>query len=139
MTGRGILAFRFNDVSAIFPIAVVAGGALFTIMSHDLIGAGIGVGAILAYVNSGLLAKRVDVAVDTGNAAAAMIAMQVGLIVTFTFVGLVTVAMLYISLQMTVAMGISFFICQTIELLLYYRTRRAKTNNFALEATGDRS
>ncbi len=125
MSGRGGLRkFAMGDVNLLLPALVIIGAVGVAVSDHPYIAVGIAVGAVLAYVNSGLLAKRIMLAATTGNAGAAMISMQVGLLVTFTVVGAITVGMVLISRPMTVAMAICFFVVQTAELVLYYRARR---------------
>jgi hypothetical protein len=108
-------------------------GAVVAMVGRGYLGLGIGVGALLAYFNSWLLASRIELATATGEAAAAMISMQLGLLVTFTVVGGLTVLMVFISLPMTVAMAISFFLTQTAELALYYRARRSRHDSAGLK------
>ncbi|HZT96223.1 MAG TPA: hypothetical protein VFB34_05235 [Chloroflexota bacterium] len=118
------LALR--DVNPLLPVAVIGGAVAVTAFGLPFIGAGIAAGSVLAYVNSALLARRIQLATATGDTAAAMISMQLGLLVTFTVVAGITVLMVLISRPMTVAMAITFFVVQTAELALYYRARRGR-------------
>ncbi len=131
MSGRGGLRkFAMGDVNLLLPALVIIGAIGVAVSDHPYIAVGIAVGAVLAYVNSGLLAKRIMLAATTGNAGAAMISMQVGLLVTFTVVGAITVGMVLNSRPMTVAMAICFFVVQTAELVLYYRARKRTCDCF---------
>jgi hypothetical protein len=125
-SSRTVGGVAFGDVNIVLPALVIVAGAAVAIAGKGYLGVGIGVGALLAYFNSWLLASRIEVATSTGVAAAAMISMQLGLLVTFTVVGGLTILMVFISLPMTVAMAISFFLTQTAELGLYYRARRSR-------------
>ena len=89
-------------------------------VSGRLFGLGIAVGAVMAVLNSTFLIKRVQFAVDSPSAAVATVSMQVGLLLTFGVIGLVTLLLLVLSVQMAVAMGITFFAVQTGEIVLYY-------------------
>jgi hypothetical protein len=110
----------------VVPAVVIAAGAGVALTGKGYVGVGIAVGALLAYFNSWLLASRIELATSTGVAAAAMISMQLGLLVTFTVVGGLTVLMVFISLQMTIAMAITCFLTQTAEVGVYYRARRVR-------------
>lgn len=125
-SSRTVGGVAFGDVNVVVPALVMVAGAAVALNGKGYIGAGIAVGALLAYFNSWLLASRIEVATSTGVAAAAMISMQLGLLVTFTVVGGLTILMVFISLSMTVAMAITFFLTQTAELGLYYRARRLR-------------
>lgn len=115
-----------EDLNVLLPGFVIAAGLGTIVAGKPPIGVGIAVGAMLALLNSVLLVKRIDLAIASGMAVTAMIAMQLGLFVTFTLVGAITVVMVLISLPMTIAMAISFFGVQTAELILYYRARRSR-------------
>lgn len=120
---RALARYGVGGVNIVPPtLSIVAGGVLAA-AGHGLLGAGVAVGGCLALANSAMLLKRIGVAAATGDAVASMIAMQLGLLVTFTAVALITVLMVLISVPMTVAMGVSFFITQTVELILYARGR----------------
>lgn len=123
---RSVGGVPFGDVNFVVPALVILAGVIVAVAGKGYIGVGIGVGAILAYFNSWLLASRIELATATGDSAAAMISMQLGLLVTFTVVGGLTILMVFISLPMTVAMAISFFLTQTAELAMYYRARRLR-------------
>lgn|GEM_PF-1943910 len=132
MTLRRVLAsYARGDVNAVLPALIVMGSAVVALVGRPLLGAGIAAGALGAYLNSGLLVKRIQLAASTGDPAGAMIAMQVGMLVTFLLAGGITVAMLFVSVTMTVAMAIAFFVTQTLELALYYRSRRGRVGPWA--------
>jgi hypothetical protein len=115
-----------GDVNLLLPAAAVVAGVALGLTGRPYIGAGVGAGAILAFFNSGLLLKRIELAASAPNPAAALMAMQLGLLVTFTLVGIITVIMIRISVEMTVAMAITFLVAQTGQLLLIYRVRRSR-------------
>jgi len=139
MTVRRVLGpLGLDGVSFGLPALAVVAAVVLSLAGQPLIGAGIAVGAVLALLNSSLLIKRIDLAVRSGNPAAALISMQLGLLVTFTIVGAVTVLMLLSSVRMTVAMAISFFIAQTAELLLFYWARQSRAiRSPSMKSAGD--
>jgi len=113
-----------GDVNLVLPAVLVVVGVIVATLGR-IIGIGIAVGAILALLNSIVLVKRVELAVDSANAAVATISMQIGLLLTFGGIGAVTLIMLIVSVPMAVAMGITFFAAQTGEVYLFYRARNA--------------
>lgn len=128
MKVRSVLdAAGLEDVSPFVPAVGVVVAVGLSIAGQFAVGLGIAVGAALAYINSGLLVKRIGMATSTGNTAAGVVVMQLGLFISFTLIGGLTVAMLLISVRMTVAMGVAFFIAQTLEIGLYYRAKHASS------------
>lgn len=115
-------------VNPAVPAAVVVFGFALFIASYRWIGAGIAVGACLAYINGILLSRRVDLAAATGDMAGAMAVMQVGLIVTLTIVGISTVVLVKLSLAMAVASAAGFAVAQLAILAAYYRKYSRQEN-----------
>lgn len=126
---RSLEPLGLGDVSIMLPLAAIVVSFAVGITGHGYVGIGITIGALLAFLNSGLLVKRIDVAAMAPNPGAALIAMQLGLLITFTVVGGLTLVMIHISVQMTVAMAISFLVSQTGELIFVYRARKARSDN----------
>lgn len=125
--GRVLTVVRWGDVNGLFPVVVIAVAVGVAASGRGYIGAGIAVGALLALMNSSLLLRRIAGAVETGNPAAAMISMQVGLLVTFTVVAAVTVLLVLVSRSMAVAMGISFFVTQTGQIAVFFLERHGQS------------
>jgi hypothetical protein len=121
----GVLnAIRHKGVNSIAPLAVVAAGLLVAIAGRWAIGFGMVAGAILAYLNTMALVKRIRMVIMTGSVGLGMLFMQVSLLAIFIAVAIVTVLMIQISSLMTLAMAISFLATQTLILVLYYRAHR---------------
>lgn len=118
-------AWGIADVSLLLPAVVVVVGVAVTLSGRSL-GIGIAIGSVLALVNSAVLVKRVEFAVDSANAAIATVSMQVGLVLTFAAIGGITLILLIVAVPVAIAMGITFFIAQTGEILLYFRARNGR-------------
>jgi hypothetical protein len=85
-------------------------------------GGGIAIGAVLALLNGLILSKRVEFAATTGNVAQALMVMQIGLLVTFTIVGIATVILIHFSLPLTVGCALGFVVAQLGILGAFYWT-----------------
>lgn len=130
---QNLTARHFWDVNPVLPAVIAATGIVLVGAGRPFVGVGLIAGALLAFLNSWLLVKRIDLAAATGNAPAAMVSMQLGLLVTFTVVGGMTVGMIFVSRTMTIIMAITFFVTQTLELLLYYWARRSRMGSLNSE------
>ena len=86
------------------------------------LGGGIAIGAALALLNGLILSKRVEFAARTGSVAQALMVMQIGLLVTFTIVGIATVILIHFSLALTIACAIGFVVSQLAVLAAFYWT-----------------
>ena len=137
---RALEPFGLSDVSLLVPAGALGVALIVGLAGRPYIGAGITVGAILAFLNSGLLVKRINVAASAPNPGTALIAMQLGLLVTFTVVAIITVLMIQISVEMTVAMALAFLAAQTLELVLVYRARKSRPESTTYDTilTGER-
>lgn len=117
-------------VHPLAPGVVLAAGMVWLALGHRAMGAGVGAGALLAYVNGVILSRRVDLAVATGSTAGAMAVMQLGLLMTLTVIGAVTVVLIRLSLSMAVASAAGFAAAHLAILSTYY-FRRARTRTEA--------
>jgi hypothetical protein len=109
-------------VNPLVPAAVVLAGLAVAATGRQIIGAGVAVGAVLAYVNGVILSRRVDLAAATGNTASALLVMQAGLLVTLAIVGVATIVLVKISLALAVACAAGFGIAQLAILATFYMT-----------------
>lgn len=110
-------------VNPLVPAAVMLAGALCFLIGLRWIGAGVAVGAALAFVNGLLLSRRVEMAADIGDMGRAVMVMQLGLLVTFTVVGIATIILVKISITMAVASAAGFAVAQLAMLATFYWTR----------------
>jgi hypothetical protein len=122
-----MLASRWDRVSharvnPYAPVPVLLGGLALAAAGYRDMGIGIAVGSVLAVINSLLLSGRVETAADTGNVAAALLVMQVGLFVTFVIVGVATVVLVHFSVPLAVGGAVGFGVAQTLILLAFYWT-----------------
>lgn len=129
-------AWGVGDINVVLPLLLVVAGGIVA-ASGRIVGFGIIVGALLAMVNSALLVKRVQYAVGSESPGVAMVSMQVGLLLTFLGIGAITLILLVTSVLMAIAMGVTFFVAQTAEILLYYRKRRALDVDRGTSLSGD--
>jgi hypothetical protein len=120
-------AATLSRVHPLVPAVVVLVGIIVVFAGHSMIGAGIAVGAVLAYVNGLLLSGRVDIAAASGDMARALLIMQSGLMVTFVVVGVATVILVKISVPLAVSAAISFGVTQMAILATFYWTRARRT------------
>lgn len=114
-------------VNPLVPAVVVLAGAATYIVGYRWIGAGISVGALLAFLNGVLLSERVEVAADMGDLGRALLVMQLGLLVTATVVGLATIVLIHFSLSMAVASAFGFIVTQMAIIGTFYFTRARST------------
>lgn len=110
-------------VNPLIPAIVVLAGAVTFGLGFRFIGAGIAIGACLAFINALMLSRRVELAADTGDMARAMMVMQIGLVSTFVIIGVATVILVKISLAMAVAAAAGFGVAQLAILAAFYLTR----------------
>jgi hypothetical protein len=82
----------------------------------------VAIGAVLAYANGLILSRRVDLAAAAGNAAGALAVMQVGLLVTMTIIGVVTIILVKVSVPLAVATAAGFGTSQMVILATFYWT-----------------
>jgi hypothetical protein len=114
---------RFSPRSRAHPFPpglVLLAGLGVALAGSVVLGAGLMVGALLAYGNSWLLSRRVDIAADTGNIAGALMVMQAGLLVTLTVVGIVTFILIRIAPSAVVGGAIGFAAAQTLSLIYFF-------------------
>lgn len=109
-------------VNPLVPAVVILVGLAEATARNGTIGAGICIGAALAYVNGLVLSRRVDLASLTGNVGAALLVMQMGLLITLTIVGVATIVLVKISVAMAVASAAGFGAAQIAILAMYYWT-----------------
>jgi hypothetical protein len=114
-------------VNPLVPAVVVLAGAATYIVGYRWIGAGISVGALLAFLNGVLLSERVEVAADMGDLGRALLVMQLGLLVTATVIGLATIVLIHFSLSMAVASAFGFIVTQMAIIGTFYFTRARST------------
>ena len=115
-------------VNLLVPALAVLVGACVYVVGYRSIGAGIAVGAILAFLNGVLLSERVEVAADMGDLGRALLVMQLGLLVTATVIALVTIALIHFSLAMAVASAIGFVVTQMAIIGEFYFSRAGSTS-----------
>ena len=113
----------FGRVNPYVPLAVMVVGAVCFALGMRAIGMGVGVGACLAFVNGVILSRRVEIAADTGDFGRAVMVMQLGLLVSFTVIGLATIVLVRISLAMAVASAAGFAVAQLGILAAFYWTK----------------
>jgi hypothetical protein len=114
--------FTRGRVNPLVPAAVIVAGLAVVATGRAIVGTGVAVGALFAYVNGLLLSRRIDLAAATGNAASALLVMQVGLLVTLAIIGAVTIVLVQISLALAVAAAAGFGIAQIAILAAFYVT-----------------
>lgn len=110
-------------VNPAVPATVAAAGFLAFLAGYRMPGAGIAIGAILAYINAVFLYQRVDIAAHTSDVARALMVMQLGLLLTFTVIGVVTFALIKISLALAIAAAAGFSVTHLGLLFAFYLTR----------------
>lgn len=120
MLQRGWNGVSGGRVNPVFPALVVVSGCAVAAAGNRAVGAGVAVGAILAYVNGLVLSRRIDLASLTGNVGGAMLVMQAGLLVSLTIVGLTTIVLVKISVAMAVASAAGFAAAQFAILAAFY-------------------
>lgn len=132
MLGRRAALERANPV---VPLTVAGAGLILFLVASRWIGAGVAIGALLAYVNMLVLSGRVEVAADSGDVARALMVMQLGLLVTFTIVALAVVILVHFSLTMAVSAAAGFAVAQMAMLAVFYWTKGRTTIAAGRQAT----
>jgi hypothetical protein len=110
-------------INPLIPAGVALCGGIIGVSGHGWIGAGIAAGAVLALVNDIFLSRRVDFAADMRDLGRAMLIMQLGMLISCTFIGIATVVMVKISLAMAVAAAAGFAIAHLGTLAAFYWSR----------------
>jgi hypothetical protein len=113
-------ASRFGRVNPLIPGFVALVGLGVVAVGYRPMGSGIAIGAALALLNGLILSKRVEFAATTGSVAQALMVMQLGLLVTFTIVGVATVILIHFSLPLTVGCAAGFVVAQLGILGAFY-------------------
>lgn len=116
-------ASRFGRVNPLIPSFVALAGVATYVVGYRPFGVGIVIGAALALLNGLILSKRVEFAATTGSVAQALMVMQIGLLVTFTIVGIATVVLIHYSLPLTVGCAAGFVVAQLAILAAFYWTQ----------------
>jgi hypothetical protein len=111
---------RFGRVNPLIPGVIALVGLGLFVAGYRPIGIGIAVGAALALLNGMILSKRVEFAAGTGSVAQALMVMQIGLLVTFTIVGIATVILIHYSLPLTIGCAAGFVTAQLAILAVFY-------------------
>ncbi len=111
---------RFGRVNPLIPGVIALAGLGIVLARYRPIGLGIAIGAGLALLNALILSKRVEFAASTGSVAQALMVMQIGLLVTFTIVGIATVILIHYSLPLTIGCAIGFLTAQLAILAAFY-------------------
>lgn len=111
---------RFGRVNPLIPGVIALAGLGTLLAGYRPIGLGIAIGAVLAFLNGLILSKRVEFAAGTGSVAQALMVMQIGLLVTFTIVGIATVILIHYSLPLTIGCAIGFVSAQLAILAAFY-------------------
>jgi hypothetical protein len=109
-------------VNPLVPLVAIVVGLVLASTGRPPIGFGVAIGGALAYFNGVVLSRRVDLAAVAGNAAGALAVMQVGLLVTMTIIGVVTVILVKVSLPLAVATAAGFGATQMVILATFYWT-----------------
>ena len=120
---RRRMGLVLGRVNPYVPAAVVAAGLLCFAAGAREIGLGVGAGACLAFINGLLLSRRVEIAADTGDIGRALLVMQLGLLLTFTVIGVVTIVLVRFSVAMAVASAAGFAVAQLGMLAAFYWAR----------------
>lgn len=110
-------------VHPLVPALAVLAGLIVYAGGQRWIGAGIAIGAVLAAFNSVMLSRRVELAASMGDVGRALLVMQLGLLLTASVIGVVTVVIVRFSIAMAVATAAGFAFTQLAILGAYYLTR----------------
>lgn len=113
---------RFGRVNPFVPGAVALAGLVVYAVGYHPVGGGIVIGAALALVNGLILSRRVEFAASTGSVAQALMVVQIGLLVTFTIIGIATVILIHYSLPLTLGCAAGFVVAQLAILAAFYWT-----------------
>jgi hypothetical protein len=119
---RAPSSLRFGRVNPLVPAVIALAGLAGTVVGYRPLGGGVAIGAGLALLNALILSKRVEFAARTGSVAQALMVMQIGLLVTFTIVGIATVILIHFSLPLTIGCAIGFVVAQLAVLAAFYWT-----------------
>jgi hypothetical protein len=111
---------RFGRVNPFIPGVVALAGLGLFVAGYRPVGIGIAIGAGLALLNGLILSKRIEFAAGTGSVAQALMVMQLGLLVTFTIVGIATVILIHYSLPLTIGSAAGFVTAQLAILAAFY-------------------
>jgi hypothetical protein len=115
-------ASRFGRVNPLIPGIIALVGLGVVAVGYHPMGGGIAIGAALALLNGLILSKRVEFAATTGSVGQALLVMQLGLLITFTIVGVATVILIHFSLPLTVGCAAGFVVAQLGILAAFYWT-----------------
>jgi hypothetical protein len=115
-------ASRFGRVNPLVPGFVALVGLATYGAGYRAMGGGIAIGATLALVNGMILSKRVEIAATTESVTQALMVMQIGLLVTFTIIGIATVILIHFSLPLTLGCAAGFVVAQLAILSAFYWT-----------------
>ncbi len=116
-------ALGSGRVNPIVPVVVAAAGFCMAFATSPSVGAGVAIGAALAFLNGLVLSARVNLAATSGDIVRALMVMQLSLLLTLTVVGAVTVLLVKLSLSMAVAAAAGFGVTQLALLAVFYWTR----------------
>jgi hypothetical protein len=105
------------------PLVVFVAGLIVAVAANRDIGVGVAIGTVLAVINSVILSGRVELAADSGDMAGALMVMQLGLLVTFAIIGVVTVVLVHFSVPLAVGSAVGFAVTQTLVLVAFYFLR----------------
>lgn len=109
-------------VNPYVPGVIALIGLILFLVNSRWIGAGVAVGAALAYINALLLSRRVDFAADLVDVGRALLVMQLGLLLTCTIVAITTIILVHFSLAMAVSCAAGFGVTQLALLFAFYWT-----------------
>jgi hypothetical protein len=123
MLGGRWNAAALGRVNPYVPLAVVAAGLVLLLFASRAVGAGVMVGAALAFLNMLLLSGRVELAADTGDMGRALMVMQLGMITTFAIIAVATVVLVHFSVSAAVAAAGGFVVAQLGMLAAFYWAR----------------
>lgn len=132
--GRRWIGLARGRVNPLVPAAVAAVGIGLALSGRGYVGAGVAVGAALGYLNGLILSRRVDLAALSGDMAAAMMVMQVGLLVTLGMVGVATIVLIKISVAMAVASAAGFAATHLGILAAFYWVQGRRSSMIEQEA-----
>ncbi len=116
-------ALGSGRVNPFVPVVVAAAGLCMAFATSPALGAGVAIGAALAFLNGLVLSARVNLAAASGDIVRALMVMQLSLLLTLTVVGAVTVLLVKLSLAMAVAAAAGFGVTQLALLAVFYWTR----------------
>lgn len=127
-----MLADRWRSATAgrvnpLVPAVVALMGLVTYITGYHWIGAGTIVGAGLGYLNGLVLSRRVEIAADMADVGRALMVMQIGLLLSASVIGVVTVVLVRFSVAMAVASAAGFVATHFgILAVFYFRQARVR-------------